>query len=118
MSNLQTTSETKVSPQAPSQPALHVVLGAGQVGSRLATLLQRRGHLVRLVRRGSAGPAQPGLSWASGDMTDQAFAAAATAGAAVVYDCMNPPYHRWQEQLMALGGGALLGATRAGAKLV
>lgn len=100
------------------QPSLHVVLGAGQVGARLADLLLARGHRVRVVRQGRAGAPRPGLEWASGDITDRAFAEEATRGAAVVYDCMNPPYHRWPELLLPIACGALHGAAKAGAKLV
>jgi nucleoside-diphosphate-sugar epimerase len=53
-----------------------------------------------------------------GDITDLAFAEAATRGAAVVYDCMNPPYHRWPDLLLKIGRGSLHGAAKAGARLV
>ncbi|APR75602.1 Nucleoside-diphosphate-sugar epimerase [Minicystis rosea] len=99
-------------------PSLHVVLGAGQIGTRVADILLARGHRVRIVRQGRGGEPRPNLTWMSGDVTDLAFAAEATRGAAVVYDCMNPPYHRWPELLLPIARGALHGATQAGAKLV
>jgi nucleoside-diphosphate-sugar epimerase len=99
--------------------ALHVILGAGQIGTRLADVLLARGHRVRIVRRSDGGALlRPNLEHVRGDITDLAFAEQATRGAAVVYDCMNPLYHQWREQLLALGRGSLHGATRAGAKLV
>lgn len=102
-----------------SNAALHVVLGAGQIGSRLARLLLARGHRVRQVRLSAAtGPAQAGIEVCSGDITDLDFAERVTAGAAVVYDCMNPPYDRWPDLLLPMARGALHGATRAGARLV
>jgi nucleoside-diphosphate-sugar epimerase len=97
---------------------LHVILGAGQIGTRLAQLLLDRGVRVRQVRRGPAGPARPGLEWRSGDITDLAFAEEATRGAAVVYDCMNPQYHQWNELLLPMARGALHGAAKARARLV
>jgi nucleoside-diphosphate-sugar epimerase len=100
------------------RPALHVVLGAGQIGSRLAELLLARGHRVRLVKRGAAGAARPNLEWARGDLMELAFAVEATRGAAVVYDCMNPAYHMWPAHLMPMARGALHGAQAAGARLV
>ena len=33
---------------------IHVVLGAGQIGSSLAALLRAQGHRVRVVRRSGA----------------------------------------------------------------
>jgi nucleoside-diphosphate-sugar epimerase len=100
------------------QASLHVVLGAGQIGTRVADILLARGHRVRIVRQGRGGEPRPGLEWASGDITQIAFASDVTRGAAVVYDCMNPPYHRWPELLLPIARGALHGATKAGAKLV
>jgi nucleoside-diphosphate-sugar epimerase len=125
--NEPTNTPTNLSASAPSPSPgdlpgdLHVVLGAGQIGSRLTRLLLARGHRVRLVQqrpRQPAAAAQPRLERVFGDLTDLTFAEAATAGARVVYDCLNPPYHEWPRLLLALGRGALHGATRAGAKLV
>lgn len=102
------------SPTAP----LHVVLGAGQIGGRVAARLVAAGRRVRQVHTGRAALARPGVEVVAGDITDLAFAEAATAGAAVVYDCMNPPYHQWSTLLLPIARGALHGATRAGARLV
>src|SRR5688572_28001702 len=96
MPETETTTETEietvtVAPRpAPCAP-LHVVLGAGQVGARVADLLLARGDRVRVVRRGEPGAARPGLEWARADLGDPAAAAAACRGAAVLYDCTNPP---------------------------
>jgi len=98
--------------------ALHVVLGAGQIGPRVRDLLLAQGHRVRMVRQGAAGPAQPHLEWRSGDIREPAFAAAVAEGASVIYDCMNPPYHRWPELLLPIAQGALHAAARSGARLV
>lgn len=99
--------------------ALHTVFGAGQVGIKLAHELLDRGHRVRIVRRGPAGPAREGLVWMSGDVTDPSFADEAAKGAVAVYNCVNPPdYSRWHgvvEPMMRAVRGA---ATRAGARLV
>jgi nucleoside-diphosphate-sugar epimerase len=97
---------------------LHVVLGSGQVGMLVADELLARGTRVRLVRRGPAGTPRPGLEWASGDLSDFAFAEEATRGAGVVYDCTSPPYEAWTTLLLPLARGAMHGAARAGARLV
>lgn len=98
--------------------ALHVVFGAGQVGSLLADHLLAAGHRVRVARKSRRGVARPNLEVVFGDTTDLAFAEQAARGAAVVYDCTNPQYWEWPQFLMALGRGALHGATKAGARLV
>lgn len=104
--------------QAPTQ-ATHTIFGAGQVGTLLADELLRRGLSVRLVRRGPAGAPRPGLTWMSGDVTDPAFADQAARGAAVVYNCVNPPdYGRWEGVLEPLMRAVRGAATRAGARLV
>jgi nucleoside-diphosphate-sugar epimerase len=95
---------------------LHVIFGAGQIGSRIAKLLLSRGHRVRMVSRG--GSATEGAEAAAGDAKDLSFAAHAARGAAVVYDCANPLYQDWRRDLLPLGRGTLHAATAAGAKLV
>lgn len=97
---------------------LHVVLGAGQIGSRLSKLLLAKGHRVRIIQRSKPSASVANLEHMAGDITDLGFAEQATRGASVVYDCMNPPYHLWPEQLLAMGCGAVHGASCAGAKLV
>jgi nucleoside-diphosphate-sugar epimerase len=95
---------------------LNVVFGTGQIGTRIARILLGRGERVRVVARRGTPPA--GAELAAGDARDNAFAAEASRGAAVVYDTMNPLYHHWKQQLVPVGAGALHGATVAGAKLV
>lgn len=103
----------------PRVAAIHVIFGAGQIGARLRDVLLARGHQVRVVRRGrSERSTDPRLENISGDVTSLSFAAEAAAGAAVVYDCMNPPYHEWDHLLLPIARGALHGARTAGAKLV
>jgi len=105
------------SPTVP--PPLHVIFGAGQIGTLLAEQLLAHGLRVRLVRRGPAGRARVGLAWARADVTDAAQAEDAAAGAAVVYDCTNPAeYHRWDTLLAPLKRGVRQAAARAGARLV
>ncbi|WP_052548692.1 NAD-dependent epimerase/dehydratase family protein [Enhygromyxa salina] len=109
-----------MNPLAQAQAApLHTIFGAGQVGHKLALVLLDRGYRVRLVRRGPAGAPRQGLVWMSGDVTDPSFADEAARGAAVVYNCVNPPdYARWHGVLEPLARGVRGAATRAGARLV
>jgi len=96
--------------------SLHVVFGAGQIGTRVANQLVARGHRVRIVSRG--GTSVAGAERVAGDARDRVFAASAAHGADVVYDTMNPVYQDWQRDLLALGRGSLHAATTAGARLV
>ena len=97
---------------------LHVIFGAGQIGTPLARLLLQRGHTVRLVRRSGGGP--EGVEVRTGDAADPAFAIEAARGATAVYHCMNPAYSRkrWAHDLPRLVDGLVAAAGRAGARLV
>ncbi len=93
---------------------IHVVLGAGQIGSSLAALLRAQGHRVRVVRRSGASSEHV----LTGDLADLRFAEAAMQGAEVVYQCVNVSYDQWASVLPRITAGVLHGAARAGAKLV
>ncbi len=98
---------------------LHVVFGAGQVGSYLAEALLRDGARVRVVKRSPSG-ILAGAEAAPGDATDSAFCRSATAGAQVVYHCMNPAYSTavWNEVLPKYLANLIEAAGSAGARLV
>src|SRR5580700_6623667 len=96
---------------------LHVVFGAGQVGSALAAHLAGQGIAVRSVSR-HRPPALPGVDWRPADAADPEAAADAAKGAAVIYQCLNAPYAQWPERFPPLQRGVLAAAERAGALLV
>jgi nucleoside-diphosphate-sugar epimerase len=96
----------------------HVVLGAGAVGMAVAEALVRRGASVRLVNRSGLRRPMAGVHSLAGDVTDPAFAASATRGARVVYQALNPPYHRWGQEFPGLQAAAIAAAQAAGARLV
>jgi len=99
----------------------HVVFGAGAVGSSLAAVLVRRGiapDAVTLVSRTGAAPATPGVTVRRGDVADRGTAVAAARGADVVYQVLNPPYHRWAQEFPTLEDNVVAAAEAAGARLV
>jgi uncharacterized protein YbjT (DUF2867 family) len=73
---------------------VHVVFGTGPVGRALIDALVERGLPVRAVGRSAAAGLPEGVEAAAGDAADTAFATEAARDAAVVYQCMNPPYSR------------------------
>lgn len=99
--------------------ARHVVLGKGAVGSTLVQLLVERGEPVLVLSR-SGGPARAGgrVGHAALDVTDGAALARAASGADVIYNCVNPAYHRWATDWPPLITGALDAAAATGAVLV
>ncbi len=99
--------------------ALHVVVGAGQVGVPLAQRLLADGHQVRMLRH-SAREAVPGAELLRVDLADAPAVRKATEGAAVIYHCANPDYFTalWA-RLLPIWTESLIGAASAsGARLV
>lgn len=97
--------------------ALHVIVGAGPVGTATARLLADRGERVRVVTRGGGGPAHPAAERVAADATDADRLASLTEGAAALYNCANPLYHRWLTDWPPLAAALLKAAERSGAVL-
>src|SRR5215469_16314979 len=97
---------------------LHVVVGAGPIGSGVARALAESGQPVRIVTRSASGPAGAAIERVSADAADSAAIQKLTAGAAVIYNCANPPYHKWPEMWPPIAASLLGAAERSGAVLV
>lgn len=97
--------------------ALHVVVGAGPIGSAVAALLADRGQRVRVVTRRGGGADHPGIERVAADAADPAALRGLTAGAAVLYNCANPAYTRWRTDWPPLAASMLAAAENAGAVL-
>ncbi len=96
--------------------ASHVVLGAGPVGRAVITALVARGIEPAVVTRSATSVA--GAVSRPADLADPAQAAAAVAGAQVVFQCASPAYHQWPEQFPGLQARAVDAAAATGALLV
>ncbi|MDF3312476.1 NAD-dependent epimerase/dehydratase family protein [Rhodococcus sp. T2V] len=94
----------------------HVVLGAGPVGRAVISSLAARGITATVVTR--SGRAVPGAISLRADLGDPSAADAATAGAAVVFQCAQPAYHRWPQEFRALQSRVVEAVAAAGALLV
>jgi hypothetical protein len=105
-------------PAAASTRQLHVVVGAGPIGSGIAQLLTASGHLVRIVTRSGSGPAGTSAELVAADASDTLAMAKLTEAAAAVYNCANPPYHRWPELWPPIAASLLGAAERCGGVLV
>jgi nucleoside-diphosphate-sugar epimerase len=98
---------------------LSVVLGAsGGIGGAVLRELVTHGLDVRAVSRRSKEQAPGGVTWRAADVATAAGASAACEGAAVVYHCVQPPYHRWAEELPPINRAVSDAVAREGAKLV
>jgi nucleoside-diphosphate-sugar epimerase len=97
---------------------LHVVVGAGPIGSGVARTLASRGHRVRIVTRSGSGPAGLQADLVAADASDAEAVARLTQGAVAIYNCANPPYHRWPALWPPIAAALLGAAERVGAVLV
>jgi nucleoside-diphosphate-sugar epimerase len=132
---------------------LHVVIGAGVIGSGVARLLADQDRRVRVVTRSGSRPsgiqaavvgtAATGTAvlgtgatgtgaigteairtWddtieaVAGDAADTELMARLADGASVIYNCANPPYHRWPVEWPPIAASLLAAAERSGAVLV
>ncbi|WBB72811.1 NAD-dependent epimerase/dehydratase family protein [Micromonospora sp. WMMD1128] len=97
--------------------ALHVIVGAGSVGTATARLLTERGERVRMVTRRGAGPEDPAVERIAADAADPARLTALTEGAVALHNCANPAYHRWATDWPPLAAALLTAAERSGAVL-
>ncbi|MEU4572828.1 NAD-dependent epimerase/dehydratase family protein [Nonomuraea sp. ATR24] len=94
----------------------HVVVGSGQVGTHLAGKLLAQGHEVTVVTRSGRGPA--GAVKVAADVADSARLIEATRGADVLYNCVNPQYHRWLTDWPPMAASFLAAAEATGAAYV
>jgi nucleoside-diphosphate-sugar epimerase len=97
---------------------MHVVVGAGPVGTAVARLLAERGDEVKLVTRRGSGPDHPALTKVAADASDPAALSAIVDGASTLLSCGGPPYPQWVSGWPALGASLVAAAEKSGAVLV
>src|SRR4051794_4560645 len=98
--------------------SLHVIVGAGPVGSTTAELLAAAGHEVRVVTRSGSGPSHPLVERVAADVSDSEALAKLCIGADALYNCANPAYHQWATDWPPMAHALLAAATASGAVLV
>lgn len=96
----------------------HLIVGAGPTGSATARLLASTGNLVTIVTRSGSGPAEPGITQIAADAADSEQFTRIAVGASVIYNCANPPYHRWSTDWPPLAASLLQAAQANDAVLV
>ena len=95
----------------------HTIFGAGQVGTRLASLLAGQGHEVRLVsRRGAGSGGHQGAPRRC--LATVMPLLSATTGSDVIYNCINPAYHRWTQDWPPMSANLIAAAQAQDAVLV
>jgi len=76
----------------------HVVLGSGTVGSKLATKLSLAGKRVVVISRSQKGPSLANVERLVGDASSIESLRSAVPKADFIYNCINPPYNKWDKQ--------------------
>ncbi len=97
---------------------LYVIVGTGPVGAGTALRLAEAGHEVRTVTRSGRGPSHPHIERIAADAVRSDTLAALATEADAIYNCANPPYHRWAAEWPPLAAAILDAAERTGAVLV
>jgi len=95
----------------------HLVVGAGPVGTETACLLSRSGHDVIVLTRRGSGPSEPNIRTVAADAASLDALLGAAPKADAIYNCVNPPYHRWAQEWPPLATAFLSYAERTGAVL-
>jgi nucleoside-diphosphate-sugar epimerase len=96
----------------------HLIIGAGPVGAGVATALATTGQQVTILTRSGSGPDHPAITKVRGDAADRATIASHAAGALTIYNCANPPYHRWPIEWPPMHQAMMAAAQQSGAVLV
>jgi nucleoside-diphosphate-sugar epimerase len=96
---------------------MHLIVGAGAVGSAVARTLADAGETVRIVTRSGSGPTHPGIERVAADAADPAALSRLATGARAIYNCANPPYHTWPRDWPPLADALLAAAETSGAPL-
>ncbi|PUA81915.1 NAD-dependent epimerase/dehydratase family protein [Nocardioides currus] len=100
---------------------VHVVTGAGPVGSTVALQLAEAGQQVRLLTRSGSGPEHPQIERRRVDVSRLDQLEAAFAGASVVHHCIHGSAYDarvWRAELPAAEKAVLEAAGRVGAVVV
>jgi len=96
----------------------YLIVGAGAIGTSTAQQLAAQGHQVTIVTRSGSGPTESGITRASGDATDPRRVSDIAKDVDAIFNCANPPYHRWPTDWPPIANSLLRAAETSGAVLV
>lgn len=99
---------------------LNTIFGTGPLALSVMQALLKRGKSIKMINRSGQRPAEvpTQVEVIGGDAYNPDFTRTVTQGAAVVYQCAQPEYHRWVEEFPALQAAILEGAASNRAILI
>lgn len=97
---------------------IHVVIGSGTIGAKLADRLGSAGKNVQLISRAAHGPELENVERIAGDASSSANLISVAPKADVVYNCVNPPYNKWDVQWPPINKSVNEYVMRTGAVLI
>ena len=96
----------------------YLIVGAGPVGSTIANKLAAAGHHVKVLTRSGSGPHHPNITLLTGDASDAAVVAEGARDTSAIFNCANPPYHRWAQDWPPMHRALLAAGESTGSVLV
>ncbi len=102
----------------PTESRVHVVVGAGAVGSGTALRLADAGHQVRLVTRSGSGPEHLRIERIVADASNARQMSEVAAGAHAIFNCANPRYSSWATDWPPMQTALIAAAEASGARLI
>jgi nucleoside-diphosphate-sugar epimerase len=97
---------------------LHIVIGVGTIGSRVARMLTEKGKWVIVVSRSTPNFGLPGVEEKIADASSLESLLTVASSAKVIYNCANPPYNSWVVEWPKISSSVSEFAMRTGADLV
>ncbi|WP_166238990.1 NAD-dependent epimerase/dehydratase family protein [Paenibacillus turpanensis] len=97
---------------------MNIILGTGPIGRSVMKHLTAQGKKVRMVNTsGTASGLPPQVEVVKCNLYDLQETASALRGATTVFQCAQPPYHRWKELFPSMMDSILGACAETGAKL-
>lgn len=97
---------------------LHIVIGGGTIGSRVARMLAEKGKRVIVVSRSKPNLGIPGVEEKTADASSLESLLTVASSAKTIYNCANPPYNAWETEWPKISSSVSEFAMRTGANLV
>ena len=97
---------------------IHIVVGSGTVGTNLAKRIGATGESVFLLSRSTNRPEIENIKRIQADAASFSSLIAAAPKADYIYNCVNPPYNKWEEQWPPINQALIELAKKTGAVLV